>query len=178
MQSVPCPADRQPPGSVFLYNSGATYMLSAIVQKVTGQKVIDYLRPRLFEPLQIAGMTWETCPRGINTGGWGLSRLTPKPGQIRPVLSAKRRLERPPGSPRGLDAGSNLFQDSTAAAPERTWRTLKVTSDWHQGYCYQFWRCRHNAFRGDGASGQFAIVMPDQDAVVSITCETANMQRR
>ncbi|HTL19056.1 MAG TPA: serine hydrolase, partial [Patescibacteria group bacterium] len=64
------------PGTTFLYNSGATYMLSAIVQKVTGQKVIDFLKPRLFEPLGITGMTWETCPRGINTGGWGLSVRT------------------------------------------------------------------------------------------------------
>ena len=61
------------PGSVFMYNSVATYMCSAIVQKLTGEKVIDYLRPRLFEPLVIEGMTWEECPRGINTGGWGLS---------------------------------------------------------------------------------------------------------
>jgi CubicO group peptidase (beta-lactamase class C family) len=60
------------PGSVFLYNSLATYMLSAIVQKVTGQKVIDYLTPRLFNPLGIDGMDWETDPMGINTGGWGL----------------------------------------------------------------------------------------------------------
>jgi CubicO group peptidase (beta-lactamase class C family) len=60
------------PGSVFLYNSGATYMLSAIVQKVSGQKVLDYLRPRLFGPLDVRGMTWETCPLGINTGGWDL----------------------------------------------------------------------------------------------------------
>jgi CubicO group peptidase (beta-lactamase class C family) len=65
-----------PPGSAFLYDSGATYMLSAIVQKLTGQKVIDYLRPRLFQPLAIEGMTWETCPRGINTGGWGLAIQT------------------------------------------------------------------------------------------------------
>jgi len=64
------------PGSTFLYNSGATYMQSAIVQKVSGQKVINYLQPRLFRPLGLEGMTWETCPRGINTGGWGLSIQT------------------------------------------------------------------------------------------------------
>ena len=56
------------PGSLFVYNSTATYLCSAIVQKVTGQRVIDYLTPRLFDPLGITGMTWETCPRGINTG--------------------------------------------------------------------------------------------------------------
>jgi CubicO group peptidase (beta-lactamase class C family) len=61
------------PGTVFVYNSGATYMLSAIVQKVTGQKVIDFLRPRLFNPLGITDPWWEECPRGINVGGWGLN---------------------------------------------------------------------------------------------------------
>jgi CubicO group peptidase (beta-lactamase class C family) len=61
------------PGTQFMYNSAATYMCSAIVQKVTGQTMLDYLTPRLFEPLGISGMRWETCPRGINTGGWGLS---------------------------------------------------------------------------------------------------------
>jgi CubicO group peptidase (beta-lactamase class C family) len=60
------------PGSVFLYNSAATYMLSAIVQKVTGQKVIDYLQPRLFQPLGIQNPDWEVDPKGINVGGWGL----------------------------------------------------------------------------------------------------------
>jgi CubicO group peptidase (beta-lactamase class C family) len=164
-----------PPGSVFLYNSGATYMLSAIVQKVSGQKVIDYLRPRLFGPLDIEGMTWETCPRGINTGGWGLSVQTDalaKFGQFylqngvwngRQVLSqdwikeaTTFKIQQP--APNGLDL-----------------EILKQTSDWHQGYCYQFWRCRHNAFRGDGAYGQYAIVMPAQDAVIAITCETGDM---
>jgi len=64
------------PGSVFLYNSLGTYMLSAIVQKVTGQKVVDYLQPRLFDPLGITGMDWEMDKQGINTGGWGLRLKT------------------------------------------------------------------------------------------------------
>ncbi|MBR7115519.1 MAG: serine hydrolase, partial [Alistipes sp.] len=60
------------PGTYFWYNSMGTYMLSAIVQKVTGEKVIDYLTPRLFEPLAIEGATWQESPQGINVGGWGL----------------------------------------------------------------------------------------------------------
>jgi len=60
------------PGTTFLYNSLATYMASAIVQKVSGQKIIDYLQPRLFEPLGIEGIDWEVSPSGVNTGGWGL----------------------------------------------------------------------------------------------------------
>jgi hypothetical protein len=57
-------------------------------------------------------------------------------------------------------------------APQST----RDSSDWLQGYCYQMWRCRHNAFRGDGAFGQFMIVMPEQDAVLAITAETPDMQ--
>src|SRR5690606_11632189 len=60
------------PGTKFLYNSAATYMLSAIITKVSGLKVIDYLEPRLFKPLGIQGADWETDGRGVNTGGWGL----------------------------------------------------------------------------------------------------------
>src|SRR5678815_3712893 len=60
------------PGTTFLYNSLGTYMLSAIIQKVTGQSTLDYLKPRLFDPLDIKGMDWETDLQGINTGGWGL----------------------------------------------------------------------------------------------------------
>src|SRR6267142_1410306 len=64
------------PGTHFLYNTSATYMLSAIVQKATGMTVLDYLRPRLFEPLGIDRPTWETSPQGITVGGYGLSVRT------------------------------------------------------------------------------------------------------
>jgi len=163
-----------PPGSTFMYNSGATYMCSAIVQRVTGQKVVDYLRPRLFEPLGIEGMTWETCPRGINTGGWGLSVQTEslaKFGQLylqkgawngRQLLPAKWVEE----------ATTFKIQQPVPANAKRP----KERSDWVQGYCYQFWRCTHNAFRGDGAFGQYCVVMPDQDAVVVITGESNDLQ--
>jgi len=71
-----------------------------------------------------------------------------------------------------VDEASSLkiLQDSTAP------QSRKDSSDWLQGYCYQMWRCRHNAYRGDGAFGQFMIVMPDQDAALAITAETADMQ--
>ena len=162
------------PGSTFMYNSGATYMLSAIVQQVTGQKIIDYLRPRLFEPLGIEGTAWETCPRGINVGGWGLSIQTEglaKFGQLylqkgawkgRQILPA-RWVE---------EATSFKIQQPLPAKPGRP----NEKNDWLQGYCYQFWRCQHNAFRGDGAFGQFTIVMPEQDAVIAITSECGDMQ--
>ncbi len=162
-----------PPGTAFLYNSGATYMCSAIVQKVTGQKVIDYLTPRLFHPLGIGEMTWETCPRGINTGGWGLKLPTEalaRFGQLylqKGVWNGKQLL-----SPAWVEEATSFKIQQPAPDLEMA----RKESDWHQGYCYQFWRSRHNAYRGDGAYGQYVVVMPDQDAVVAITSESSNMQ--
>jgi CubicO group peptidase (beta-lactamase class C family) len=66
----------RPPGTQFVYNNGASYLLSAIVQKLTGERLLHYLTPRLLEPLGIEGATWEACPRGVDAGGWGLSLRT------------------------------------------------------------------------------------------------------
>jgi CubicO group peptidase (beta-lactamase class C family) len=162
------------PGTVFMYNSGATYMLSAIVQQVTGERIVDYLQPRLFNPLAIEGQTWETCPRGVNLGGWGLNIRTEglaKFGQLylqHGVWNGRRVL---PAS-WVAEATSFKIQQPIPAKPSRP----TETNDWLQGYGYQFWRCTHQAFRGDGAFGQYTIVMPEQDAVIAITSETNNMQ--
>jgi CubicO group peptidase (beta-lactamase class C family) len=161
------------PGTQFLYNSLGTYMLSAVVQKATGQKVIDYLQPRLFAPLGISGIDWETDLQGINTGGWGLRLKTEDIAKFaelflqdgkwngKQILSADWVHEA---------STMKIMQDPNAPQSKRD------SSDWLQGYCYQMWRCRHNAFRGDGAYGQFMIVMPDQDAALAITAETQDMQ--
>jgi CubicO group peptidase (beta-lactamase class C family) len=161
------------PGTKFLYNSTGTYMLSAIVQKVTGQKVIDYLKPRLFEPLGITGEDWEISPQGINTGGWGLRLKTED-------LAKFGQLYLQHGSWKGkqilpkewVDSATTMKIMQDPSAPQ----SKKDSSDWLQGYCYQMWRCRHNAFRADGAFGQYIIVMPEQDAVIAITAETPDMQ--
>ncbi len=162
-----------PPGTEFLYNSGATYMLSAIVQKVTGRRLLDYLTPRLFDPLGIIGATWETCPKGINTGGWGLSVETESLAKFGQMYLQKGAWNQKQILPAAWVEEATTFKIQQPAADlER----MKQQSDWHQGYCYQFWRCRHNGYRGDGAFGQFTIVLPDQDAVISITSESPSMQ--
>jgi len=161
------------PGSKFLYNSVATYMLSAIVQKVTGQKVIDYLQSRLFQPLGITGIDWETDPKGINTGGWGLRLKTEdmaKFGQLflkKGMWNGKQIL---PASWVEEASTMKIMQDPGAS------QAKKDSSDWLQGYGYQMWRSRHNSYRGDGAFGQYILVWPDQDAVVVVTAETTDMQ--
>jgi len=160
-------AVRHAPGTHFIYNSAATYMLSAIVQKLTGMTLLDYLGPRLFEPLGIIDPTWESCPRGINVGGWGLSIKTEdiaRFGQMylqQGVWNGQRLL------PAEWVAEASARQVSNGSKPE---------SDWEQGYGYQFWRCRHGAYRGDGAFGQYCVVMPEQDAVLAITSGLGEMQ--
>ncbi|MDX1932238.1 MAG: serine hydrolase [Capsulimonadales bacterium] len=148
------------PGTHFVYNSGATYMVAAILHKTTGESLLDYLTPRLLAPLGIEGATWEACPRGIHVGGWGLSITTDaiaKFGQLYlrdGVWNGRQVL------PVGWVQEATSKHISNGDNPE---------NDWNQGYGYQFWRCRHNAYRGDGAFGQFCVVLPDQDAVVAIT---------
>lgn len=162
------------PGTKFVYNSGATYMLSAIVQKVTGQKVIDYLTPRLFEPLVIEGMAWETCPRGINTGGWGLSVRTEDLAKFGQLYLQKGRWKGKALLPEKWVDEATTFKIQQPEPPKPT--RPKEQNDWLQGYCYQFWRSQHHAFRGDGAFGQFTVVLPDKDAVVIMTGEDSNLQ--
>ncbi len=162
------------PGTTFLYNSTATYMCSAIVQKVTGQRVVDYLESRLFRPLGISTPTWETCPRGVNTGGWGLSLPTEALARFGQTLLQNGRWEGNPVIPAAWVADATAFHIQQADST-RTDRP-HAESDWLQGYGYQFWRCRHGAYRGDGALGQFVIVFPEQDAVVVMTGESADMQ--
>jgi len=161
------------PGTKFLYNSAGTFMLSAIVQKVTGQKVLDYLKPRLFDPLGIEGIDWETNLQGINTGGWGLRLKTEDMAKFGQLFLQEGKWNGKQIIPQSwVDAASTKKIDQDPTAPQ----SKKDSSDWLQGYCYQMWRCRNNAYRGDGAFGQYIIVMPAQDAVVVITSETKNMQ--
>jgi CubicO group peptidase (beta-lactamase class C family) len=155
------------PGSHFLYNTSATYMLSAIVQKTTGQTVLDYLRPRLFEPLGIEHPTWGTSPQGVSLGGFGLSIRTEDIARFGQLYLQKGVWEGRQLVPAAWVEAATSLQVSNGSNPN---------SDWDQGYGYQFWRSRHGAYRGDGAFGQFCIVMPEQDAVVAITSGCRDMQ--
>jgi CubicO group peptidase (beta-lactamase class C family) len=161
------------PGTFFLYNTGATYIVSAIVQKVTGQTLLQYLRPRIFDPLGIEGEDWETDPLGINTGGYGLRLKTEdlaKFGQLylqKGIWNGKQVL-----SPEWIEEATRIQIASNSSKPSRP----KEKDDWAQGYGYQFWKCRPGGYRGDGAFGQFCMVMPDYDAVIAITSESFSMQ--
>jgi CubicO group peptidase (beta-lactamase class C family) len=155
------------PASKFVYNSAATYMCSAIAQKVTGMPIVEYLAPRLFEPLGIGRPIWETCPRGVNTGGWGLNLRTEDIAKFGQLYLQKGRWSGKQLIPAAWIAEATSKQISNGDGG---------ASDWAQGYGYQFWRCRNGAYRGDGAHGQFCVVMPGQDAVLAVTSGVGDMQ--
>ncbi|MGH7135142.1 MAG: serine hydrolase domain-containing protein [Pirellulales bacterium] len=155
------------PGTHFLYNTSATYMLSAIVQKATGETVLDYLRPRLFEPLGIENPTWEASPQGITAGGYGLNIRTEDIARFGQLFLQKGKWQGKQIVPQSWVEAATARQTSNGSNPN---------SDWDQGYGYQFWRSRHGAYRGDGAFGQFCIVLPDEDAVIAVTSGVRDMQ--
>jgi CubicO group peptidase (beta-lactamase class C family) len=155
------------PGTHFHYNTSATYVLSAIVQKATGKTVLDYLKPRLFEPLGIERPTWETSPQGITVGGYGLSIRTEDIARFGQLYLQKGKWQGKQLVPSEWIEAATARQTSNGSDPK---------SDWDQGYGYQFWRCRHGGYRGDGAFGQYCIVLPEQDAVIAITSGVKDMQ--
>ncbi|MFT5169055.1 MAG: hypothetical protein ACI8P3_004302, partial [Saprospiraceae bacterium] len=140
--------------------------LSAILQKITGVKVVDYLTPRLFEPLNIKKPHWDVCPKGINTGGWGLSITTEDIAKLGQLYLQK-------GQWNGEQLIAQKWVDM--ATSKQVSNGSNPENDWNQGYGFQFWRSRHNSYRGDGAMGQFCLVFPELDAVVAITAGTFDM---
>lgn len=162
------------PGTYFCYNSMGTYLISAIVQKVTGEKLADFLGPRLFEPLGIASPVWEESPQGIDCGGWGLYLKTEDMAKFGQLLLQGGLWKGSRLLPEGWIAEASSRQvDSRPAGttPEQVLaRGLTVeNSDWLQGYGYQMWQCRHQGFRADGAYGQYIIVLPEKEAVIAMT---------
>jgi CubicO group peptidase (beta-lactamase class C family) len=155
------------PGTHFKYNTPATFMQSAIVQKVSGQTVLDFLRPRLFEPLGIEHPVWDTNFQGISLGGYGLRVRTEDIAKFGQLYLQHGRWNGKALLPPEWVAMATAKQTSNGSNPQ---------SDWNQGYGFQFWRCRHNAYRGDGAFGQYCVVMPEQDAIVAITSGIKDMQ--
>ena len=158
------PPDHEP-GTFFAYNQPCTNALSAIVQRVSGRTLTEFLRPRLFEPLGIGRLGWAKDPVGRDLGFSGLhadTEAVAKLGQL--YLDG------------GQWQGTRLLPAEWVAEATRLHvDTDRGNSDWDRGYGFQFWRSRHG-YRGDGAYGQFMIVLPEADSVVAITSQSSDMQ--
>ena len=155
------------PGTHFFYNSPGSYMLSASVQKATGQTAHDFLMSRLFEPLGIANPLWKESPQGVSIGSYGLNLRTEDIARFGQLYLQKGKWEGRQLVPADWVEQATSLQTANGSDPQ---------SEWEQGYGFQFWRCRYGFYRGDGAFGQFCIVMPQYDAVVVITSGSRDMQ--
>ena len=160
------PPDRDP-GTVFAYNQPATYTLATIVQKLTGQSLTEYLRPRLFDPLGIGQTAWRQRPPGRDLGFSGLHATTDAVARLGQLYLNG-----------GVWEGKRLLPPWWVAEATRAHISNADEGrapDWRQGYGFQFWMSRHG-YRGDGAYGQFCLVLPEQDAVIAMTADTEQMQ--
>jgi len=128
--------------------------------------VRDYLVPRLFEPLGIATPAWDLSPQGYNIGASGLHLRTEDLAKFGQLL-----LQRGEWNGRRLLPAEWVDQ----ATARQTSNGSNPDSDWDQGYGFQFWRCTSGFYRGDGAFGQFVIVMPQYDTVVAIHSGSRDM---
>ncbi len=175
--STPVP---DPPGSHFVYSSACSYMLSAIVRRVTDQAMHDYLGPRLFAPLGIAGIEWDSCPNGVTTGGNGLCCRTEDILKLG-VLYLQR----------GMWEGQRILQEPWVAAattpsvatasvdePDEDGNPATGIETFPRGYGFHWWTGPGESFYASGLFGQYAIVMPEQDAVVALTASCARSDRR
>lgn len=161
------PPDREP-GTVFAYNQPATYTLAAIVQRQTGRRLTDYLRPRVLDPLGIGPVAWSQRPRGRDLGFSGMFAATDAVARLGLLYLHG-----------GVWEGRRLLPAQWVAEATRphipTAGGFAPGPDWRQGYGYQFWMSRHG-YRGDGAYGQFCLVLPEHDAVVVTTAATDRLQ--
>jgi CubicO group peptidase (beta-lactamase class C family) len=155
------------PGTHFVYNTGATYLLSAILHRLTGERLLDYLTPRLLAPLGITHAAWEQDPDGIDTGGFGLSITTEEMAAFGQLYLRG-----------GVWEGEQLVPAEwvAAASAKQVPNGENDSSDWNQGYGYQFWQCRNGAYRADGAFGQYIVVWPEKDLVIAMTSGLADLQ--
>lgn len=152
---------RSMPGEKFEYVTENSYMLAAIIKKVTGLRVVDYLIPRLFEPLGIEVPFWESNQSGIEAGGWGLFLKTEDQAKfVQCYLND------------GKWNGKQVIPEAWAktAGEKHVEKTPGVSADHASGYGYQFWRnSLPNSYRCDGVFSQLGIVMKDWDTCIVTT---------
>jgi CubicO group peptidase (beta-lactamase class C family) len=162
------------PGTVFKYNTMGSFILSAIVQKVTGKRMFDFLQKRLFNPLGIKNVDWEISPEGITNGGSGFRCHIEDMAKLGVLYLQKGKWQGKQilSEEWAEDAmQSHILQDPDADSTE------VANSDWLHGYGYQMWHCRmRGGVRADGAFGQFIIMLPKEDVVIAIQSNSMNTQ--
>lgn len=165
------------PGTYFYYNLFGTYMMCDILYQLTQEDLVDYIMPRLLEPMHIRRIDWEHSPKGICAGGWG-AKLCPedmaKMGQLmlqqgkwngRQLISEEwMRMM----TSKQVDSAPNLILTRNMKGI-----ALNYPGEMHSmGYGFFVWRCLKNSYRTEGLGGQFVVVLPDYDAVLVLIANT------
>ena len=156
------------PGTHFAYNTGATCLLSCIVERITGMKLVDFLTWKLFLPLGITDVRWNRVPNGNNEGGCGIHVCSDDIAKLGLLYLHK-----------GIWNGKRLLSEEwvNAATSPVSDNSMNGTPDWCAGYGFQFWCNYREGFRGDGAFGQLCVVLPEHNMVFAIQTELGDMQR-
>ncbi|PPH50027.1 serine hydrolase [Rathayibacter sp. AY1E2] len=156
----------QEPGSVFAYNQPCTFAAAAIVQRVSGQSLTDYLRPRLLDPLGIGEVAWHRDDSGRELGYSGLHATTEAAAALGLLYLQEGRW-----GDRRILSPEWVAEASRAHVPTHE----DGGPDWQQGYGFQFWRSLHG-YRADGAYGQFSLIVPEHELVIALTGQTSDTQ--
>lgn len=150
------------PGTAFEYNSMNTFMLSAVLKRKTGMGLLEYLGPRLFEPLGITRYTWETCPQNVEKGGWGLSLCLEDVAKIGQLYLQN-----------GMWEGRRILSEDWVREATRV-QIATPNGECKNGYGYQIWM-NPVGYQFNGAFGQYVVVMPKYDAVAAIFSGSAKL---
>lgn len=153
------------PGKKFVYDSMNSYVLSAIIQRVTGKQLIEYLKEKVFDEMDIFDAKWEESPEGISTGGWGLYMKPESMAKFGHLLLC-----------RGMWDGKQLIPAEWVDNMMRS----HVKNSHGDHYCFHMWTCSYKgSVRADGAYGQFIYIVPDKDMVITMTqCNNSNLKKQ
>ena len=155
------------PGESYLYDTGASYMLSAVLTKLTGMSMLDFLNIHLFRHMDIHNITWKFCGGNINEGGIGLNISADDIAKLGLLYINK-----------GIYKGKRILSEKwiTDATTGYLAGDFTREPDWKSGYGYQIWRNVQGGSRADGAFGQYCIVVPDKNIIMVILVESENVE--
>ncbi|MCQ2083929.1 MAG: beta-lactamase family protein [Bacteroidaceae bacterium] len=170
------------PGTQFYYNFFSPYIIAAILEKTSGTSVMDYITPRLLEPLHITDMEWQDSPAGICIGGWGMTLCTEDIAKLGQFLLQH-------GKWNGCQLLTSEWVDTMTSKLVESGPFLAFSesfdpaelndpeNDHSQGYGYYVWQGKHGTFRLEGLNGQFAFVSPEKD-IVLVFISDSNMSQK
>ena len=170
------------PGTQFYYNLFSSYIIAAILEKTSGTSVMDYITPRLLEPLHITDLEWQDSPAGICVGGWGMQLCTEDVAKLGQFLLQHGKWNGRQLLPaEWVDTMTSKLVESS---PRQAFIKLSdpavlndPENDHSQGYGYYVWQGKHGTYRMEGISGNLAFVNPEKETVLVVTSHT-NMDQK